>query len=72
MRSGDTPILTFISIFMAQGLSILSRSNFAISLKKWIKITSDPYILKIVSGDIIEFDSVPKPHITHPPNSVSK
>ena len=50
----------------------VSAGQISECLKNWQKITPDPYILEIVTGDIIVFDSVPKPQISYLPNSVSK
>ena len=40
-------------------------------LTSWSKITSDPYILQIVSGDLIEFVQPPEIQRQYPANSIS-
>ena len=58
--------------YLQHRVKTFSAGQISQFLTNWRDITSDPYILNIVSGDIIEFDSVPTPQISCPPNSVSK
>ena len=58
--------------YLRHRIKPFSAGQISQCLKNWQKITPDPYILEIVTGDIIEVDSVPKPQISYPPNSVSK
>ena len=55
-------------LFRAKTFSTRQISTY---LTKWAELTSDPYIIRIVSGDLIEFDQSPKTQHRYLGNSIS-
>ena len=57
--------------YLKNRVATFSAGQITSYLHNWRKITSDPYILNIVSGDTIEFISHPPCQQNYPPNSIS-
>ena len=68
----ETFMSSLLFPYLRHRVKPVSAGHISQCLKNWEKITPDPYILESVTGDIIVYDSVPKPQISYPPNSVSK
>ena len=53
-------------------VNAFSAGQISYYLKEWAELTSDPHILRIVSGDMIEFDQPLETQHQYPANSISR
>ena len=67
----DFFIINFLRPYLLFRVKSFSAGQISRYLTSWSKITSDPYILQIVSGDLIEFVQPPEIQRQYPANSIS-
>ena len=67
----DFFIINFLRPYLLFRVKSFSAGQISRYLTSWSKITSDPYLLQIVSGDLIEFVQPPEIQRQYPANSIS-